>query len=70
MSKYFIRVDNEDKPVALFRLDEPFSPKLWTSGSWQYSERLIDYLEDGFVDLEEVSEEEAKDFKPEAFESN
>ncbi len=70
MNRYFFQVDNDEAPIALFKLEQPFTPKVWSKGEWVPSDSLINYLRDGFIDLEEVSEDEAKKLKPEAFNSN
>jgi hypothetical protein len=67
-NQYYFRVDNDEKPVALFRLRPPFLAEHWFEGKWQHSDRLLVYLRDGFVDLDRCSIEDAKAFKPEAFE--
>jgi hypothetical protein len=65
--KYYFRVDNSGKPLSLYRLRAPFLPEQWNSVSWEKSERLLTWLRDGYVDLDEVSLDEAKKFAPEAF---
>lgn len=67
--RYFFRIDRDEKPSALFRLREPFIPEIWLNSQWSPSERLLQYLQDGFVDLDEVSESKAKLLWPDAFES-
>lgn len=66
--QYYFRVDNDEKPVTLFRLRPPFLAEQWFEGKWQKSDRLLVYLRDGFVDLDLCSIEDARAFKPEAFE--
>jgi hypothetical protein len=66
-TKYFFRVNNEEKPVSLYRLREPFMAEQWNSVQWEKSERLLMWLRDGYVDLDDTSIEEAKKFAPEAF---
>jgi hypothetical protein len=66
-TRYFFRVNNEEKPVALFRLRKPFLAEQWTNVRWEQSDLLLVYLRDGFVDLDDTSIEEAKKFAPEAF---
>ena len=65
---YFFRVDNDVKPVFLYRLRVGFLAEEWFEGKWQHSDQLLVYLRDGFVDLDRCSIEQAKAFKPEAFE--
>lgn len=66
--QYYFRVDNEVKPVALFRMRPPFLAEQWFEGKWQKSDQLLVCLRDGFVDLDRCSIEDARAFKPEAFE--
>ena len=66
--RYFFRVDNDVKPVFLYRLKVGFLAEEWFEGKWQHSDQLLVYLRDGFVDLDRCSIEQAKAFKPEAFE--
>jgi hypothetical protein len=65
--QYYFRVDNDAKPVSLYRLRPPFLAEQWLEGKWQHSDRLLVWLRDGHVDLDRCSIEEAKAFKPEAF---
>ena len=67
-NRYFFKVDNEDKPVFLFRMKDGFLAQEWFEGKWQHSDRLLDLMDKGFVDLDRCSIEQAKAFKPEAFE--
>jgi hypothetical protein len=64
--KYFFRVDDEG-PVSLYRLKVPFLAQQWFEGEWVHSDRLLVWLRDGYIDLDETSIEEAKKFRPEAF---
>jgi hypothetical protein len=66
--QYYFRVDNNEKPVALYRMRPPFIPEQWFEGKWQHSDRLLVWLRDGYIDLDLCSIEQAKAFKPEAFE--
>jgi hypothetical protein len=66
--QYYFRVDNDEKPVALYRMRPPFIPEQWFEGKWQHSDRLLVWLRDGYIDLDFCSIEQAKAFKPEAFE--
>ena len=68
-NRYFFKVDNEDKPVFLFRMKEGFLAQEWFEGKWQHSNRLLDLMDKGFVDLDPCSEEAAREFRPEAFEN-
>ena len=67
--RYFFKVDNEEKPVFLFRMKEWFLAQEWFEGKWQHSDRLLDLMDKGFVDIDPCSEAAAKEFKPEAFEN-
>ena len=67
--RYFFKVDNEDNPVFLFRMKEGFLAQEWFEGRWQYSDRLLDLMDKGFVDIDPCSEAAAREFKPEAFEN-
>jgi hypothetical protein len=67
--RYFFKVDNEDKPVFLFRMKEGFLAQEWFEGRWQHSDRLLDLMDKGFVDIDPCSEVAAREFKPEAFEN-
>jgi hypothetical protein len=65
MERYFVKVDNAGEPVALYRLvnqDPLFAEEIWANGAWQETDRLVKYLVNGEVDLEEISVEDAKNF--------
>jgi hypothetical protein len=49
-------------------LRPPFLAEHWFEGKWQHSDQLLVWLRDGYVDLDRCSIEQAKAFKPEAFE--
>jgi hypothetical protein len=66
--KYFFRVDDDLTPLFLYRLKVGFIAQEWYEGKWQHSDELLVFLRDGYVDLDETSIEEAKKFRPEAFE--
>jgi len=65
--RFFFQVANDDRPLALFRMHEGFLAQEWREGKWQYSDRLLDLMDKGFVDLDPCSEEAAREFRPEAF---
>jgi hypothetical protein len=63
MERYFVKVDNDNSPVAVYRIvDTPdvFAEELWLNGEWSSTTRLTKYLIDGEVDLNEVPREEAE----------
>jgi len=65
MERYFVKVDNAGEQLALYRLvNSPpvFAEERWTNGAWQETDRLVKYLVNGEVDLEEISLEDAKNF--------
>ena len=66
-NRYFFKVDNEDKPVFLFRMKEGFLAQEWFEGKWQHSDQLLDLMDKGFVDIDPCLEAAAREFKPEAF---
>ena len=69
--RYFVRVDNQNQPVALYRLDldtpKTISEQLWANGSWTPSERIVEVLTQGSSDYDEITVEIAKQIFPEAF---
>jgi hypothetical protein len=70
--RYFVRVNNQNQPVALYRLDldtpKTISEQLWLNGSWTPSERIVGVLTQGSSDYDEITLEIAKQIFPEAFE--
>ena len=68
--RHFFKVANDDRPVSLFRMHEGFLAQEWVQGKWQHSDRLLDLMDKGFVDLNPCSEEAAREFRPEAFEDS
>jgi hypothetical protein len=65
MERYFIKVDNDNEPVAAYRLiDMPdvYAEELWLNGEWTPTTRLVKYLIDGEASLDEVTKEEADAF--------
>jgi hypothetical protein len=70
--RYFVRVNNQNQPVALYRLDldtpKTISEQLWLNGSWTPSERIVEVLTQGSSDYDEITVEIAKQIFPEAFE--
>jgi hypothetical protein len=70
--RYFVRVNNQNQPVALYRLDldtpKTISEQLWLNGSWAPSERIVEVLTQGSSDYDEITLEIAKQIFPEAFE--
>jgi len=69
--RYFVRVNNQNQPVALYRLDlddpKTISEQLWLNNSWSDSERIVEVLTQGSSDYDEISPEIAKEIFPEAF---
>ena len=68
--RFFFKVTNDDRPVALFRMHEGFLAHEWFQGKWQHSDRLLDLMDKGFVDLDPCSQEAAREFRPEAIEDS
>jgi hypothetical protein len=70
--RYFVRVNNQNQPVALYRLDldtpKTISEQLWLNNSWSDSERIVEVLTQGSSDYDEITVEIAKQIFPEAFE--
>jgi len=65
MERYFVKVNNSDEVVGLYRLvNSPpvFAEERWTDGAWQVTDALVKWLVYGEVDLEEISLEDAKNF--------
>jgi hypothetical protein len=70
--RYFVRVNNQNQPVALYRLDldtpKTISEQIWLNNSWSDSERIVEVLTQGSSDYDEITVEIAKQIFPEAFE--
>lgn len=65
MERYFVKVDNAGEPFALYRLvdDAPiFAEEIWADGNWKETDRLVRYLIDGAVSLEEITADDANAF--------
>jgi len=70
--RYFVRVNNENKPVRLFRfnLDIPnsISEERWDDNKWEISDQIVEALVEGSMDYDEIDEKMAKKLYPNAFE--
>ena len=70
MNRYFLKVDSEDKPLVMFRLNiddeaETLTEQEW-NGEWKESNRIVGYLVDGDPRIIEVDEADAMGVFPEA----
>lgn len=65
MERYFVKVDNAGEPFVLYRLvdDAPiFAEEIWATDKWEETDRLVRYLIDGEVSLEEITLDDANAF--------
>lgn len=76
MTRWFAKVDPDGTPYVLFRMDKDDEAKtmdtlLWddVDESWVDYPRLALYIIDGDPRLEEITEEQAREFSPEALEA-
>jgi hypothetical protein len=69
--RYFVRLDGQNHPVMLYRLnlDVPNSieEEAWINGGWSVSERIVEALVEGSMDYDEITEEVARRIYPDAF---
>ena len=70
--RYFVRTTIDEKPVALYRLNvddeaQEVIQELWRDDAWETTDRLIKLLIDLDTNLNEIDEDEARDFAPSAF---
>jgi hypothetical protein len=70
--RYFVRVDNENKPVMLYRLNldipNSISEESWDDNEWKISDRIVEALVEGSIDYDEIDENMAEKLYPNAFE--
>ena len=68
--RYFVRVDGDGNYLSLYRLDRelstPFFEARWDKElqRWEDTDRLLDMLSKGEVDLDEITPEEAAENYP------
>lgn len=71
--RYFVRLDGNNHPVLLYRLnlDVPnqISEQAWFEGAWVPTDRIVEALVTGSVDYDEITEEVARQIYPDAFDN-
>ena len=72
--RYFTRFGNNGQALSLFRFEvqeEKILEEYWSAEGWKWDEdaRVVGYLAIAEPDLDEISEELAKEYFPSAFES-
>lgn len=69
--RYFVRLDANDRPVMLYRLNldiaDHIDEEAWINNGWSVSERIVEALVEGSMDYEELNEEAARQIYPDAF---
>lgn len=74
--RYFVKLDKNDKPVCLYRFNSdewkkdpevPIVEQVHANGEWNETEAVSRFLIMGGLDLEELSEDDAKRRFPKAF---
>lgn len=71
-TRWFAKTDPDGTPYVLFRMDiddeaETLDCWLWSQGEWVDYDRLLLYVTDGDPRVDEISEEQAREFEPSAF---